>query len=61
MDESLVGIMEIVGPIILLIVLIGLVMLRRSNRTSADTETGTRNLYREEEERRREGTDTAEK
>jgi hypothetical protein len=61
MDESLVGIMEIVGPIILLIVLIGLVTLRRSNRTSADTETGTRNLYREEEERRREGTDTAEK
>ena len=33
MDESLVGIMEIVGPAILLIVLIWLVMRRRADRT----------------------------
>ena len=57
MDESVLGIMEIVGPAILLIVLIWLVMRRRSNGTSANTEQGTRDLYREEEQRRRDGTD----
>ena len=50
-------IMEIVGPAILLIVLIWLVMRRRSDRTANATEAGTRDLYREEEQRRREGTD----
>ena len=57
MDESLVGIMEIVGPAILLIVLIWLVVRGRSNRTSSTTEAGTRDLYRDEEQRRRDGTD----
>ena len=57
MDESLVGIMEIVGPAILLVVLIWLVMRRRTDRTNSETEAGTRDLYREEEQRRRDGTD----
>jgi len=50
-------VMDIVGPAILLIILVWLVMRRRSNRTDDRTEAGTRNLYREEETRRREGTD----
>ena len=57
MDESVLGIMEIVGPAILLIVLIWLVMRRRSNGNAGNTEQGTRDLYREEEQRRRDGTD----
>ena len=57
MDESTVAIMEIVGPAILLIALLWLVMRRRSNTTDARTEAGTREVYREEEARRREGTD----
>ena len=57
MDESLLGIMEILGPVILLIVLVWLVMRGRSNRTTGKTEAGTRDLYAEEEQRRREGTD----
>jgi len=57
MDESLVGIMEIVGPAILLIVLIWLVMRRRSTGKTGRTEQATRDLYAEEESRRREGTD----
>jgi hypothetical protein len=61
MDESMLGIMEILGPIILLIVLIWLVMRRRSTGKTGRTEQATHELYREEEERRREGTDTAEK
>lgn len=50
-------VLSIIGPAILLIVLIWLVMRRRSNRTSDTTEAGTREVYREEEVRRREGTD----
>lgn len=50
-------IMDIIGPAILLIVLIWLVMHRRSNRTDDRTDAGTRQVYREEETRRREGTD----
>jgi len=50
-------VMDIVLPAILLIVLIWLVLRTRSNRTSGRTEAGTRQVYREEEERRREGTD----
>ena len=61
MDESLVGIMEIVGPAILLIALIWLVMRRGSTGKTGRTEQATRELYSEEEQRRREGTDTAEK
>ena len=48
---------DIVLPAILLIVLIWLVMKRRSNRSSDRTEAGTRDLYAEEEQRRRDGTD----
>ena len=61
MDQSLVGIMEIVGPAILLIALIWLVMRRGSTGKTGRTEQATRELYSEEEQRRREGTDTAEK
>ena len=57
MDESLVGIMEIVGPVILLIALIWLVMQRRSTGKSGRTEQATHEAYQEEERRRREGTD----
>ena len=57
MDLANWWVMDIIGPAILLIVLIWLVMRRRSNRSSDTTETGTRNLYRDEEQRRRDGTD----
>jgi hypothetical protein len=57
MPDTFVGIMEIVGPAILLIVLIWLVVRGRSSGSSETTEKGTRDLYRNEEERRREGTD----
>jgi len=53
-------VMDIVLPAILLIVLIWLVIRVRSSRDSAayrSGERGTRELYAEEEERRREGTD----
>lgn len=60
MDESLVGIMEIVGPAILLVALIWLVMQRRSTGKTGRTEQATDELYREEEKRRREGTDASE-
>jgi membrane protein implicated in regulation of membrane protease activity len=53
-------VMDIVLPAILLIVLIWLVIKVRSGRdTTANrrAERGTRELYAEEEERRREGTD----
>ena len=57
MDETTLGIVEIVGPALMLIVLIWLVMRGRSNRNAGNTEQGTRDLYREEEQRRRDGTD----
>jgi hypothetical protein len=57
MDNSLLGIMEIVGPAILLIVLIWLVLRRGSTGKTGRTEQATRDLYREEEQRRRDGTD----
>ena len=60
MDESLLGMMEILGPVILLIVLIWLVTRRRSTGKTGRTEQATRDLYTEEETRRREGTDKAE-
>jgi len=53
-------VMDVIGPAILLIVLIWLVIRVRSNRDGAQnrrTEAGTRDLYADEEERRREGTD----
>ena len=60
MDESLLGIMEVLGPVILLIVLVWLVMNRHSTGKSGRTEQATHELYQEEEKRRREGTDQAE-
>lgn len=48
---------DIVLPAVLLIALIWLAMTRRSNRSSDRTEADTRSLYREEEQRRRDGTD----
>jgi membrane protein implicated in regulation of membrane protease activity len=53
-------VMDIILPAILLIVLIWLVIRVRSNRRTppkSETREGTRELYAEEEERRREGTD----
>lgn len=53
-------VMDVILPAILLIVLIWLVIKVRSNRDDSAnrrTEEGTRELYAEEEERRREGTD----
>ena len=53
-------VMDIILPAILLIVLVWLVLRVRSNRNTPENrraEEGTRELYAEEEERRREGTD----
>ncbi|MES2119902.1 MAG: hypothetical protein V4513_04930 [Pseudomonadota bacterium] len=60
MDEVQWWIIDIVGPAILLIVLVWLVMRRGSTGKTGRTEQATDQLYREEEQRRREGTDTAE-
>lgn len=60
MGHANLWVMGIVGPAILLIVLIWLVVRGRSNRDDRDnqrSEQGTRDLYREEEQRRRDGTD----
>jgi membrane protein implicated in regulation of membrane protease activity len=60
MDNANWWVMDIIGPAILLIVLIWLVLRVRSNRNDRDnqrSEQGARDVYREEEERRREGTD----
>ena len=57
MDETQWGIMTILGPVILLIVLVWLVMRRRSTGKTGRTEQATHDLYKEEETRRREGTD----
>ena len=61
MDVATLWILEIIAPAILLIVLIWLIMRRRSTGKTGRTEQATHELYREEERRRREGTDTAEK
>ena len=60
MDQVPWWIIDIVGPAILLIVLIWLVMKRGSTGKTGRTEQATHELYREEEQRRREGTDKAE-
>ena len=60
MDETTLWIVEIIGPAILLIVLIWLVLKRRSTGKTGRTEQATQELYDEEERRRREGTDKAE-
>ena len=57
MDETLWGLMYIVGPAILLVLLLWLALRRRSGGKTARTEQATHDLYRNEEERRREGTD----
>ena len=62
MDVTLWGLVNIVGPIILLVLLIWVVLrTRRSNGrptdTPATTEQATHDLYSAEEARRREGTD----
>jgi hypothetical protein len=57
MDETQFWIITIIGPAILLIVLIWLVMRRGATGKTGRTEQATRDAYREEEERRREGTD----
>jgi hypothetical protein len=61
MDETTLWILEIIAPAILLIVLVWLVMKRRSTGKTGRTEQATHDLYQEEERRRREGTDDAEK
>ncbi|NUS99625.1 MAG: hypothetical protein HOP96_01460 [Sphingomonas sp.] len=60
MDETLLGLMEILGPILLLAVLVWVVVRsrRRKGEPSMDvTERATRQEYAEEEQMRREGTD----
>ena len=61
MDVATLWILEIIAPAILLIVLIWLIMRRRSTGKTGRPEQATHELYREEESRRREGTDSAEK
>ena len=61
MDVAQWWIIDIVGPAILLIVLVWLVMRRRSTGKTGRTEQATHEGYAEEEARRREGTDTTEK
>jgi hypothetical protein len=60
MDETQWWIIDIILPGILLIVLIWLVMRRRSTGKTGRTEQATHDLYQEEEARRRAGTDKAE-
>jgi hypothetical protein len=57
MAELMWWLMNVVGPVLLLIALLWLVFRRRSKGTSQKTEKGTRKVYEEEEARRREGTD----
>jgi uncharacterized membrane protein len=60
MADTMWGIMNIVGPLLILVVLLWLVLRTRSKRNTVENqraEEGTRELYEEEEVRRREGTD----
>ena len=57
MDESLWWIIDIILPAVLVIALVWLVMSRRSTGKTGRTEQATDELYKEEEQRRREGTD----
>ena len=57
MDIAQWWIIDIVAPAILLIILIWLVVQRRSTGKTGHTEQATRELYQEEESRRRDGTD----
>jgi hypothetical protein len=52
------AILNIVGPLLLAAVLLwALLRNRKSRRSDSDTEQATRDLYREEEEKRRTGDD----
>jgi hypothetical protein len=60
MDETLLGLMEIVGPIILLVLLLWVVVRNRRSKSEPPkdvTERATRDAYAQEEQMRREGTD----
>jgi cytochrome c-type biogenesis protein CcmH/NrfF len=59
MDETLWGLMNIVGPLILLVLLVWVVLrARRKGEPPQDvTERATHDAYAEEEKMRREGTD----
>jgi hypothetical protein len=60
MDELWWWIMDVIGPVILLILLVWLAFWawrKQSPRDNELAERGTRQVYAEEEERRREGTD----
>ena len=59
MDETLWGLMNIVGPLILLVLLVWVVLRsRRKGEPPQDvTERATHDAYVEEEKLRREGTD----
>ena len=61
MDETQYWIISIIGPAILLIVLVWLVMRRGASGKTGRTEQATHQVYDDEEQRRREGTDKAEK
>jgi hypothetical protein len=63
MDETLWGLMNIVGPLVLLALLIWVVMRARRRRDEPPmdvTERATHDAYAEEERMRREGTDDVE-
>ncbi|MEO7635102.1 MAG: hypothetical protein ABIS38_05590 [Sphingomicrobium sp.] len=57
MAEAQWGIIDILLPALLLAVLLWLVTRRRSSKTTKRTEDATRDLYSDEDKRRREGTD----
>lgn len=57
MDQAQWWLIDIILPVVLLIALVWLVFLRRSNRTDRTTYEATKDEYAEEERRRREGTD----
>ena len=60
MDETMWTLIDIVGPIILLVLLIWVVVRSRRGRNEPRrdvTERATRDAYAQEEEMRREGTD----
>ena len=60
MADLMWWVMNIIGPALLVVVLAWLVLRSRSDRNAVDdrrAEQGTRDVYAEEEVRRREGTD----
>ena len=61
MDETQWTLVDIIGPAILVVILAWLVIRAGRRRTGSPednrTEQATRDLYREEEQRRRDGTD----